>query len=147
MTVPRRFYLQRDTDITGVSGTGRVADGVMWADGTASVCWIGDRPSIVFWDKGMADAEFIHGHDGATRIVWLDGPEEVIDPDLPCMNCLDGHPDPAGRSWGVRVSPQRGLDGRPSHLLVQPSNGTHVANEDAVWLQQVIRAANSGPAA
>ncbi|MDJ0460625.1 hypothetical protein [Streptomyces sp. H27-C3] len=70
---PRRFHLQRDTDITGVSGVGRVADGVLWPDGTASVRWAGDRPSIVFWDR-IADAEAVHGHGGATRIVW-DDPE------------------------------------------------------------------------
>jgi len=77
MTEPRRFYLDRHTDVTGVSGTGRVADGVLWPDGTASLRWRGDRPSIVFWDR-MADAEHVHGHVGATRIVWLD--PETTDP-------------------------------------------------------------------
>lgn len=70
-TLPRRFHLQRDTDITGVSGTGRVADGVLWPDGTVSLRWRGDRPSTVHWDR-VADAEHVHGHHGATRIVWDD---------------------------------------------------------------------------
>lgn len=70
--LPHRFHLQRDTDVTGVSGTGIVALGVLWPDGTASVRWTGERPSIVFWDGGMADAEHVHGHGGATRIVWDD---------------------------------------------------------------------------
>jgi hypothetical protein len=74
MTQPRRFHLQRDHDVTGVSGTGRVADGILWSDGTASVRWLGDRPSTVFWDNGLADAEHVHGHGGHTRIVW-DDPE------------------------------------------------------------------------
>jgi hypothetical protein len=69
---PRRFHLQRDTDITGVSGTGRVADGILWPDGTASVRWTGPRPSVVFWDGGIADALHVHGHGGATHIVWDD---------------------------------------------------------------------------
>ncbi|WP_329177826.1 hypothetical protein [Streptomyces sp. NBC_01477] len=72
MSTPRRFYLDRDTDISGVSGTGHVADGVLWPDGTASVRWVGAHPSIVFWDRGRASVELIHGHGGATRIVWLD---------------------------------------------------------------------------
>lgn len=73
--LPRRFYLQRDVDITGASGTGIVAHGVMWPDGTASVRWATERTSIVFWDRGMADAEAVHEHGGATRIVWVDPPE------------------------------------------------------------------------
>lgn len=76
MTEPLRFHLQRDRDISGVSGTGVVALGVRWPDGTASVRWLGERPSIVFWDD-MADAEAVHGHGGAARIVWTD--EEQLD--------------------------------------------------------------------
>lgn len=67
----RRFYLQRETDVSGVSGTGRVADGVLWPDGSADLRWRGDRPSAVHWDR-FEDAEAIHGHGGATRIMWLD---------------------------------------------------------------------------
>jgi hypothetical protein len=69
--LPRRFHLQRDTDITGVSGTGRVANGVLWPDGTVAIRWCGDRPSTVHWDR-IADAEHVHGHHGSTRIVWDD---------------------------------------------------------------------------
>lgn len=67
----RRFYLQRDTDVSGVSGLGRVADGVLWSDGTASIRWHGERPSIVHWNS-LDDVQFIHGHNGSTRIVWID---------------------------------------------------------------------------
>ncbi|AEW92929.1 MULTISPECIES: hypothetical protein [Streptomycetaceae] len=79
MTQPRRFHLQRDTDITGASGTGRVADGVLWPDGTASVRWRGPRPSVVFWGGGIADAESVHGHGGYTRIVWDDPEPHLLD--------------------------------------------------------------------
>lgn len=67
----RRFFLQRQVDVSGVSGTGRVADGVAFADGSAVVRWLGDRPSTVVWPR-LADAEAIHGHGGATVIVWID---------------------------------------------------------------------------
>ncbi|MFH9977918.1 hypothetical protein ACH4ND_01395 [Streptomyces sp. NPDC017179] len=70
-TTPRLFHLQRDHDVSGVSGTGRVADGVLWSDGTVAVRWLGDRPSTVHWDR-LDDALAIHGHGGATRIVWAD---------------------------------------------------------------------------
>jgi hypothetical protein len=71
---PRRFILRRTVDVSGVSGTGDVADGVLWPDGTASVRWRGEHPSVVFWDRGRLSVEHIHGHQGATEIVWLDGP-------------------------------------------------------------------------
>lgn len=71
MNDPRRFYLQRDVDVTGASGTGRVADGVLWPDGTVSVRWRGEHQSTVSWDN-FDSAERVHGHGGATRIVWLD---------------------------------------------------------------------------
>lgn len=65
----RPFVLQRDTDITGVSGTGTVADGVLWPDGSVALRWRGRRPSSVFWND-LDDALSVHGHDGATHIVW-----------------------------------------------------------------------------
>lgn len=76
----RRFYLDRAVDVTGASGTGRVADGVQWPDGTASVRWRGERPSTVHWDR-MEDAEVIHGHGGTTRIVWVD--PVPVEPEAP----------------------------------------------------------------
>jgi hypothetical protein len=71
MTDHRRFHLERDHDVTGASGTGRVADGVLWPDGTVAVRWRGERASSVHWDR-VEDAIAIHGHGGATRIVWDD---------------------------------------------------------------------------
>lgn len=71
---PRRFVLRRTVDVSGVSGTGDVADGVLWPDGTASVRWRGEHPSVVFWDRGQVSVDHIHGHGGATKIVWLDPP-------------------------------------------------------------------------
>lgn len=71
MSAPRLFTLERDTDVSGVSGTGTVADGVAWPDGTVSIRWRGPRPSIVFWES-LEHAEFVHGHQGATRFVWSD---------------------------------------------------------------------------
>lgn len=73
MADPKRFRLVRDIDVTGASGTGIVAHGVLWPDGTVSIRWAGDRPSIVHWGC-LEDAEAIHGHGGATSFVWLDSP-------------------------------------------------------------------------
>lgn len=67
----QRFELHRDVDVSGVSGTGIVADGVVFPDGEVCIRWRGERPSTVTW-KSVSDAEEIHGHSGATRFVWLD---------------------------------------------------------------------------
>lgn len=74
--VARRFTVRRRRDVSGISGVGDVADGVLWPDGTASVRWRGEHPSAVFWDRGRTSAEFVHGHQGATEIVFLDQDDE-----------------------------------------------------------------------
>ncbi|MFD4596778.1 hypothetical protein ACFWPQ_01970 [Streptomyces sp. NPDC058464] len=136
-TTPRRFYLHHDVDITGASGTGRVADGVLWTDGTATLRWLGGKASTVHWDR-IEDAEAIHGHGGHTRIVWLDWPTAAVDHELPCMFCIDGHGAPTRCAWGVRVGDERDLDGQPTQLIVQPTAGQHVSTEDAAWLHGLI---------
>lgn len=65
----RRFVLQRHTDVTGVSGTGRVAEGVQFTDGTVVIRWAGTRASTVVW-ASLDDALAVHGHDGATIVEW-----------------------------------------------------------------------------
>lgn len=77
MTESKRFHLERDVDVTGASGTGHVADGVLWPDGTVTIRWRGERKSTANWDF-MADAIAVHGHGGATRIMW-DDPIESVD--------------------------------------------------------------------
>ncbi|WP_260606815.1 hypothetical protein [Streptomyces sp. WAC08241] len=133
MTEPRRFHLQRTVDITGVSGTGRVADGVLWPDGTASVRWRGERPSTVHWDD-IAHAEAVHGHGGATEIVW-DDPEPAAS-DMTCPHCPDGHtpPDCGSQPWGAHLGPERDGGGQPTTIHVMRVAGAHVAESDAQWL-------------
>ena len=70
----RTFTLIRDTDVSGISGTGEVAHGVLWPDGTVTIRWTGERPSTVNWSN-LEDPEAIHGHGGATRFQWHDGIE------------------------------------------------------------------------
>jgi hypothetical protein len=70
----RRFILVRSEDITGVSGTGIVAEGVEFTDGIVVMKWIvGDFRSIVTWVQGIHAVEEIHGHDGRTVVEWIDG--------------------------------------------------------------------------
>jgi len=69
----RRFELHRDEDVSGVSGTGVVAEGVEFRDGVVAFRWLTEWPtSVVFHDRGAAAVEHVHGHNGRTRVVWLD---------------------------------------------------------------------------
>lgn len=69
----RRFVLLRDEDVTGISGTGIVAEGVIFRDGVGCLRWLTEWPSsVVHYDRGAESIEAVHGHGGKTRIVWLD---------------------------------------------------------------------------
>lgn len=68
----RPFRLIRELDVSGVSGTGAVAEGVEFSDGTVALRWLTAWPtSVVFHDRGMAAVEAVHGHNGSTRIEWV----------------------------------------------------------------------------
>jgi hypothetical protein len=67
----RLFELHRDEDDTGVSGTGVVASGVAFADGTVALRWRTATASTTIFDD-VAQVLDVHGHDGKTRLVYLD---------------------------------------------------------------------------
>ena len=65
----RLFWLVRDIDETGVSGTGTVAEGVIFSDGTCAMRWLSHWTSTaIYGDIKLVD--HIHGHNGKTRIVY-----------------------------------------------------------------------------
>jgi hypothetical protein len=77
MSETRRFELHRSVDITGASGTGRVAVGVLFEDGVAVTHWLTEHASTVVWhgdqeNSALAAIYKIHGHGGHTEIRWLD---------------------------------------------------------------------------
>ncbi|MFJ2719416.1 hypothetical protein [Streptomyces sp. NPDC087437] len=69
------FRLVRDHDVSGISGEGVVAEGVQFSDGWVVTHWL-DQPPMhepktdVWHHKGTGPVTKIHGHNGATRIVW-----------------------------------------------------------------------------
>ena len=69
--VPTRFHLVRFKDVNDVSGTGLVAEGVVFSDGQAVLKWL--RPPYAL---GVYASIFellaVHGHDGQTVIEWVD---------------------------------------------------------------------------
>ncbi len=96
----RRFRLIRHHDVSGVSGTGPVAEGVQFTDGAVALRWYGDYPTTTVWDA-IESVIAIHGHAGATEVEWLDpdpGPDPVLKltprSDLPPRPWPDLHPAP-----------------------------------------------------
>lgn len=66
-SAPRLFVLDRRADPSGVSGTGIVADGVEWPDGTCAVRWRTEHKSTTVYDS-IAAVHAIHGHGGCTLV-------------------------------------------------------------------------------
>ena len=67
----RRFMLDRTADVSGVSGTGLVAEGVTFVDGTTVIHWLGALTSTAVYTS-MDTLIEIHGHEGATQVRWID---------------------------------------------------------------------------
>lgn len=73
--VHQAFVLHRDVDVTGVSLTGDIAEGVRFTDGTVVLRW---RPmpnssagaSTAVWPN-LDSMLAVHGHDGRTRVIWM----------------------------------------------------------------------------
>jgi hypothetical protein len=88
----------RDEDMTGVSGTGVVAEGVEFTDEVVVLRWVGKYPTSVVWhDGGLESVRKIHGHDGKTRIVF-DEPElehEEMIPVVPVVQKMIAEVDSA----------------------------------------------------
>jgi len=67
----RSFLLIRDVDETRISGTGIVAEGIVFSNGKVVLGWLGKLgvPSLGVFDS-IEQVEQVHGHGGATRVVW-----------------------------------------------------------------------------
>lgn len=70
----RRFELHREVDVSGISGTGIVAEGVMFFDGSATMRWKTKYRTTVTTEH-MEIIYQVHCLNGATKVVWID--EEV----------------------------------------------------------------------
>lgn len=69
----RHFELVRQDDVSGVSGTGVVAEGVEFWDGTVAMRWLepqGHQSTSFYAD--IEDVIAIHGHEGRTSIRYVD---------------------------------------------------------------------------
>lgn len=62
------FFLLRQIDDSGVSGTGIVARGVQLLDGQCVLQWTSKYRSIALYPN-MTELLKIHGHDGHTKLM------------------------------------------------------------------------------
>jgi hypothetical protein len=69
---PRTFELVRFRDLSGVSGTGVVAEGCVFTDGSVALRWRGNNPATAVWPD-LESVLAVHGHQGATEVHWLEG--------------------------------------------------------------------------
>jgi len=67
----RRFVLVRAEDVSGTSGTGVVAEGVEFSNGSVAIHWISQLESMEIC-ANMHVVDQIHGHGGRTSVQWVD---------------------------------------------------------------------------
>lgn len=67
----RRFVMVRTEDVSGSSGTGWVANGVEFPDGTCVIHWNTEHTSTAIY-ANVGELLAIHGHNGATTVKWID---------------------------------------------------------------------------
>jgi hypothetical protein len=78
----RRFYLNRTEDESGVSGTGRVADGVLFDNGLYALAWRSLHKMVGVYTS-IAELKEVHGHGGKTEVVWIDPDPKALPPPEP----------------------------------------------------------------
>lgn len=70
----RVFKLLREEDESGISGTGVVAEGVVFSSGKCALGWLSGPKdagrSVCVYDS-IGDVERIHGHGGKTKVLLI----------------------------------------------------------------------------
>lgn len=67
----RRFFLDRKEDESGVSGTGRIAQGCQFDNGWCALTWLTGTATLS-WYASIEELLQIHGHGGKTNVIWKD---------------------------------------------------------------------------
>lgn len=61
----RQFHLLRKEDVSGISGTDVVAEGVEFSTGKCVLGWVTKFKSLAIYDS-LKELVNVHGHDGKT---------------------------------------------------------------------------------
>lgn len=67
----RRFVLVRTEDVSGTSGTGIVAEGTEYSDGSCGLRWLTQLSSHAIY-ANIKVLEAIHSHGQRTTVKWID---------------------------------------------------------------------------
>lgn len=108
----RRFYLKRVEDESGVSGSGRVAEGVEFSDGTCAINWL-THTSCTGVYRNIKQLVSIHGHGGKTIVDWKDDLEHVDPADTPEPGSSNSIPDGQADPSDVDPGPPPALPEEP----------------------------------
>lgn len=100
----RRFELIRHVDVSGVSGTGPVAEGVEFSDQSIAVRWPSATPCTAVFDR-IEHVMAVHGPHGKTVVRWLDPPPVPQPPPRP--------PPPGALHAAARLLPAPGEADQP----------------------------------
>ena len=64
----KTFYLLRHQDVHGNSGTGVVAEGIIFDSGMCAMTWLSTIPTVTNF-RCIQDVVKLHGHEGKTDVV------------------------------------------------------------------------------
>lgn len=64
----KTFYLMRNEDVHGNSGTGVVAEGIIFDSGMCAMTWLSEIPTVTNFRR-IQDVSKLHGHDGKTIVI------------------------------------------------------------------------------
>lgn len=93
---PRIFYLIRLVDPTGISGTGIVADGTQFQDGTCVLGWATDIGSVAVY-RSIDHIRKLHCHGHDSVILWEDQDFIHLPTGTPILfDCACYEPTPKG---------------------------------------------------
>lgn len=65
----KMFWLKRDEDVSGTSGCGVVAEGVIFENGQAAMHWLSNLQSVAIYPN-IKTLIAIHGHENRTKVVY-----------------------------------------------------------------------------
>lgn len=74
----QEFYLLRKKDVSGVSGVGVVARGIVLPSHRVIMEWAMPFESITIF-QNIGEVTQIHGHDGATQLILGSPPKKLLE--------------------------------------------------------------------
>lgn len=64
----KTFYLVRHIDVNGLSGTGVVAEGIIFDSKMCAMTWLTKYPTVTVFPN-VSTVKNLHGHEGATEVI------------------------------------------------------------------------------